>query len=144
MWFGYESKRVMKIKIVFFSLLVALLLAACVDSASVRYGDSGSHYKKGPPPHAPAHGYRHKYHNHDMIYDSGVDVYVVVGWQDHYFDNGFYFRYRDGRWQISATLSSDWKDANERDVPKKLFKSKGKKSKSHPGKGKDKKKKWDD
>lgn len=135
-----------KIKILFFSIAVALL-AACVDSASVRYGDSGPHYKNGPPPHAPAHGYRHKHNKHDMIYDSGVDVYVVVGWQDHYFDNGFYFRYHDGRWQISATLGSGWKDARQRDVPRKLYKSKVKKSKyydDHPGKGKDKKKKWDD
>ncbi|MDH5358015.1 MAG: hypothetical protein OEY48_06110 [Gammaproteobacteria bacterium] len=138
----------MKIKTIFIALLAALLVG-CVDSASVKYGDSAPHYKKGPPPHAPAHGYRHKHQQHDMIYDSGIRAYVVVGWLEHYFDEGFYFRFRDGRWQMSASLNDgEWKDARDHDVPKGLWKArkhKGKHSKhhkEHPGKGK--KPDWDD
>lgn len=139
----------MKLQTIFL-IFVTVFLTACVGSTSVRY-DSDPHpqYKKGPPPHAPAHGYRHKHHKHDMIFDSGVGAYVVVGWAEHYFDNGVYFRYRDGRWQIGLSLEGgDWKDARDHEVPRGLLRSKkhkGKHSKhhkEHPGKGK--KPKWDE
>ncbi|MDC9725466.1 MAG: hypothetical protein PSN44_06060 [Gammaproteobacteria bacterium] len=137
----------MKSKIVFISLL-SLFLIGCVDSASVRYGDSKPHYKHAPPPHAPAHGYRHNHKKHDMSYDSGLSVYVVLGLTDHYFDNGIYYRYRDGAWQVSASIGGHWENTVNHAVPSKLFKSKMKELKHqkkhhNKGKGKDKKKKWD-
>ncbi len=135
-------------------------LSACVGRTAVRY-DSDPHYahsddryyKQGPPPHAPAHGYRHKYHNHDLIYDSGLRAYIVVGFPDYYFDNGFYFRYREGDWEMSGRIDDDhgWKHADDRYVPSKLKSSKHKKSKyrdkdrSHDNNGKrDKKRDRDD
>lgn len=139
----------MKIRLLLILSMFALL-TACVDSASVRYGDSHSkpHYENGPPPHAPAHGYRHKHKSHDMEYDSGVGVYVVVGLNDHFFDDGLYFRYRSGNWEVSVNLNSGWGPADQRVVPHKLWKSKNHHSngnnkgkghnKEHPGKGKGK------
>ena len=49
------------------------------------------HKKKGPPPHAPAHGYRHK--NQDGIqlqFDNNLGVYIVITMPGVYFYNGFY------------------------------------------------------
>jgi len=107
---------------------LALSVSGCVKSTSVRYDNhpNYSYYKSGPPPHAPAHGYRHHYHHHDMIYDSGIRSYIVVGWHDHYYSDGFYFRFRDGRWQISINLSDGWRDAREREMPYSLYRSKHK------------------
>jgi len=133
----------MKIRILFVSLL-SMFLIGCVDSASVKYGDSSPHYKSGPPPHAPAHGYRYKHNKHDMSYDTGLSVYVVLGKTDVYYDNGVYFRYRDNGWQVSLGLNNTWENTSKRAVPKKLYQSKVKKSKhqkEHPGKGKSKDKK---
>ena len=128
------------------SILIAsaiIALTGCVDSAGVRYGDSsskGSTYKSGPPPHAPAHGYRHKHHKHEMNYDSGLGAYVVIGKSEVYFDDGLYFRYRNGDWQTSINLDSGWKSTSKNIVPTKLWshksgKSKHYKKKDNPGKG---------
>lgn len=138
----------MKLKLVFIATAI-IALTGCVDSAGVRYGDSGrSTYKSGPPPHAPAHGYRHKHRKHDMSYDSGLGAYVILGKSEVYFDNGLYFRYRNGDWQASVNLGSGWYNADKKVVPKKLWSYKDSdrkhaKKKEHPGKGhgKDKSKK---
>ncbi|MEE9551944.1 MAG: hypothetical protein V3V89_02760, partial [Gammaproteobacteria bacterium] len=49
----------------------------------------------GPPPHAPAHGYRHKHHGHDLEFDSHLGVYVVVGLASVYFLDGLYYKVTD-------------------------------------------------
>lgn len=119
-------------------LMVAMLsLMGCVDRAGVRYSEAEPHYQHpGPPPHAPAHGYRAKYHDHDLIYDSGLEAYLVVGRHDYYFNDGMYFRYRDDRWQFSVRLdSNDWHDAHYEQMPHKLYYSKGDKH-SHKEHGK--------
>ena len=80
--------------------MIALLscgLLGC-SGAYVAAGDSSSHeegYKKGgPPPWAPAHGYRakHKYRyypDHRVYYEGS---------------RGVYFYYGDGQWRVSANL----------------------------------------
>lgn len=97
----------------------------------------------GPPPHAPAHGYRYHYDGVELVYDSGLGVYAVVGYPDYYFYDGYYFRVYDGRWQMSGSLERDWNEAPGRNVPPGLAKKKGKgrekgKHDDHPGKGKGK------
>jgi hypothetical protein len=96
----------------------------------------------GPPPHAPAHGYRHK-HNRDAVvltYDSGIAVYVVSGYKNCWYNDGVYFRLSGSTWEMSARISGPWKVAVvDRDVPVKL-KSKYTVAKSKPAKkGKSKK-----
>lgn len=53
-----------------------------------------AHGKKGPPPWAPAHGYRakHQYHYYPSSY-----VYFDVG-------RTLYFYYENGNWRVSASL----------------------------------------
>lgn len=123
--------------------LIAFGLAGCGTRGNVSYGDGG-HYHEGPPPHAPAHGYRAKHRHHDMHYDSRLGAYVVLGYDDHFYADNYFFRYRDGGWQFSLELDGhDWHRAYDKQVPSKLRKSKGgkgakNKHKDHPGKGKDK------
>ena len=64
----------------------------------------------GPPPHAPAHGYRHKHRHHgvDLVFDSGLGVYLVLGQDAHYFHGDRFFRLSGGVWQVSGELGSGW------------------------------------
>jgi hypothetical protein len=72
----------------------------------------------GPPPHAPAHGYRHKHRSGaELRYHSGLDVYVVAGHTDVYFHDGWFVRIRSGIWQVSATLAGPWEPKTADWVP---------------------------
>ena len=56
----------------------------------------------GPPPHAPAHGYRYKHADGvELIYHAGMKVYLVTSVPDHYFWKDNYYRQRGGKWQQS-------------------------------------------
>lgn len=104
----------------------------------------------GPPPHAPAHGYRRKQRSHgggevDLVFDAGLGVYVVVGVPNRYFWDGYYLRLDDDQWYASVDLDGDggWEPRSEGKVPpglqKKRGHSKGPKGRGnhgpHPAKG---------
>src|SRR5262245_11687981 len=63
------------------------------DGPPVIVREGGAH---GPPPWAPAHGhrrhhqraYQHRDATVDMVFDSGLGVYVVVGLPNYYYWNG--------------------------------------------------------
>jgi hypothetical protein len=79
----------------------------------------------GPPPHAPAHGHRRKheqaYHSHtgsvELVFDSGLGVYVVVGMSDYYYWNNSYLRISDGRWWMSTYLDGEWRPHDADSLP---------------------------
>lgn len=75
--------------------------------------------KAGPPPHAPAHGYRRHHHRDgvDLVFDSHAGVYVVVGWDHHFYSGESYFRFAHGVWETSADLRSGWRAVEVRRVP---------------------------
>ncbi len=79
----------------------------------------------GPPPHAPAHGYRRKHRRSgvNLVFDSGLGVYRVPR-LGHYFHRGKFYRWRNGRWHISAGARGPWRSVAGHAVPSKLFKSK--------------------
>jgi len=110
------------------------LLFACGPVHSVTVGRGGHDQPEvyegpgpghGPPPHAPAHGYRRKhqnaYHQHagevELIFDGGLGVYVVVDIPNYYYWNGAYLRIEGGQWSTCAYLDGDWKPYSERSVP---------------------------
>lgn len=99
---------------------------------------SGSGRKVGPPPHAPAHGCRRKLPKGvEVVYDSGSGVYVVVGFEKHYYLDGHYYRFCSNRWEISMQVDVGWEPARIELVPAKLrgkYKAKHI-SKTHPGRG---------
>lgn len=115
----------MRVLLLLTAALLTVTVSGCATRASVGYGDHDRHYHGGPPPHAPAHGYRAKHHHHDMVYDSRLGAYVVLGYDDYYYNDGWYFRYHDGFWQINADLRDrDWRDADHYRVPEGLRHSK--------------------
>ena len=95
------------LKIIITTVFAGMLLV--VTGCAVHHvPHDNTDYGYGPPPHAPAHGYRAKYHQHDLVYDSHLGVYIVVGFRDHYFHDGYYYRHdRDG-WHYSRDLDRDW------------------------------------
>ena len=122
----------------FHTLLAALacapLLACPHHSVTIAGGHPGHDpgppvvregHGHGPPPHAPAHGYRRKheqaYHAHtgsvELVFDSGLGVYVVVGMSDYFFWNGSYLRISDGRWWMSTYLDGDWRPRDAQSLP---------------------------
>lgn len=129
-----------------FLLAVTLICASIVlvscRSARVRRTSSHKHeqvYVQGPPPHAPAHGYRHKHREHgvELVYDSGLGVYVVVELSNHFYFKGHYYRHGETQWEIGVHVNGPWEVVAEESLPKGLrSKKKGKgKPKEHPGKG---------
>jgi hypothetical protein len=125
----------MKSKTVFLCAVVlacaALMLTSC-SRVSVRGTSRGRIGRgNGPPPHAPAHGYRHKHkvEGVDLVYDSGRRVYVVVGLPDHYYYDGHFFRIRGAQWEMSLNTTYGWKPVYENSIPpglRKKGKAKGK------------------
>lgn len=110
---------------------VVLLITVLLSTVLVL---TGCHYHRpyspgrgyGPPPHAPAHGYRAKQHGHDLVYDSSLGVYVVVGLPGVYYHDGLYYRYRDDHWYYSGDLDRDWRDyGGDRRLPPGLAKKHG-------------------
>jgi hypothetical protein len=127
-----------------FAVILAGFVLICSSCSRVIVHPSG--HKKvghGPPSHAPAHGYRRKnHHGVEMTYDSGCGVYVVVGFTNHYFFEGHYYRFGHDGWQVSLNVNSGWKAAGEESLPHGLRgKHKGKHAKkTHPGRGRGMKK----
>ena len=88
-----------------------------------------TYHKSGPPPHAPAHGYRHKHQNrHELEYDSKAGAYIVLNVPETYFGNNLYIRLSTyGDWMVSTTLEGGWRVAVGNEVPYRLREYKGKK-----------------
>jgi hypothetical protein len=77
-------------------------------------------HASGPPPHAPAHGYRHKHHGHELVFDATLGVYVVVAFPELWFLDGSYFRWYGERWEMGVDLNGPWRAARAEAVPFKL------------------------
>lgn len=89
-------------------LIIALFTLTSCANLSVRYPvkAKGGY---GPPPHAPAHGYRHKHpQGHEIVYDSGLGVYVVVDLDDYYYHENRYYRLDRDRWEMSVHIRGPW------------------------------------
>jgi hypothetical protein len=72
----------------------------------------------GPPPHAPAHGYRRKHPSGaELRFEASLGVYVVVGQTEVYFHDGWFIRIRSGAWQVSAALEGPWKPRDVASIP---------------------------
>ena len=75
----------------------------------------------GPPPHAPAHGYRWKHDHRDYVYDQGLGVYVVGGLRDVWYLDDSYFRLVGDRWEIAVDVGGPWRVASARRIPVRLY-----------------------
>ena len=123
------------------SVCMLLMLVSC-HSFSIGAGSGRRHRPKyGPPPHAPAHGYRHKHQGVELVYDSGRGVYVVIDLPSHYYFKGRYYRRGEVQWEAGVHIDGSWEFISEDELPRGLrAKEKGKgkakgKSKERPGRG---------
>ena len=80
--------------------------------------------KGAPPPHAAAHGLRHRQDAEPgepgaarIAFDSERGFHVVVGYPDHYWDAGRYFRLKRGEWRVADHVEGPWVRVEARDVP---------------------------
>ena len=110
----------------------------CASSSSVRYAESGPAKSQGhgPPPHAPAHGYRAKTHEGvELVFRSDLGVYVVVGASDYYFHDGVFYHQDSIGWIVGKHVDGPWKNVSVSQLPPGLqSESKGKgKAKGHSG-----------
>jgi hypothetical protein len=112
----------------------AALLSGCVYHHHHRSGPVAVVQRGGPPPWAPAHGYRHKHpHGVELVFDSGLGVYVVLGHPGCYFYRDRFLRYDDGYWRATLDLKGSWVVVRAEEVPAGL---RGKHAKKmHPGRG---------
>jgi len=115
------------------ALVTALTISGCL-AVSV---DDKPNRGYGPPPHAPAHGYRHHHQGAELAFDSGIGVYAVVGYPNHYYSNGRFLRLHGSAWQQSASPNGPWIACSSRSLPaglRKLHptKAKGFKGKANP------------
>jgi hypothetical protein len=75
----------------------------------------------------------------ELVFDSGRGVYVVVGHSDHYYHDGYFYRFRDSIWEMSLKPDSGWKVVSGRSLPMGLkVKANGKVIGKVMGKGKGK------
>jgi hypothetical protein len=92
--------------------LLLVAAAAFVASGCITHHHHGGWEGPGhgPPPWAPAHGYRHKHHQDgvQLVFDSGLGVYVVVGQPYHWFHHDHYYWLRDGEWHRSQHIGGPW------------------------------------
>ena len=106
---------------------IALAIAGTIGVSGCVYhrpaaAPSVHSHRHGPPPHAPAHGYRHKHHrdNLELVFDSGLGVYLVVGWPGYYWHVDRYVRWSDGHWSASARVDGRWLVVGSDQIPAKL------------------------
>lgn len=94
-----------------------LLLAVCDTASAFRLFFWRRPARQGPPAHAPAHGYRRQHIcGYELVFDTGLGVYVAVGHTDIYYHQGHFYRCHAGVWQIS--LRADvWKPAGIDKLP---------------------------
>ena len=144
----HQSRRILVV-----ASTTLILLLGCGPLSSVTIGKSERHSVRaekshggGPPPHAPAHGYRHKRQHQgrdlELVFDSDLGVYVVVGVPNHFYWKGYYLRIDGDQWYASVNLDSGWEPRSEPSLPpgmrnhKKHPKAKrGNSKKSGPAKG---------
>jgi hypothetical protein len=112
----------------FHALCVGALfgLSGCVsvhhDHDRGRYERAPAYERShGPPPHAPAHGYRQHRHGVDHVFDGRLGVYTVVGQPHTYWHDGGYWRHSQGYWERGARpRGGHWSRADWKHVPKQL------------------------
>jgi hypothetical protein len=96
---------------------VAFLLSACA-STGIMVDQPGG---KGPPPHAPAHGYRRKNRQGmEMTFDSHLGVYIMMNYPMHYYFDGRYYRKNKNKWESSKDINKKWKGIKKQKLPKGL------------------------
>jgi hypothetical protein len=112
---------------------VAMALIVAGATACVQV----NHYDKRPKTKVQKVKVVKKKHPHaadvELVFDSDLDVYVVVGHPGHYHDGHRFYRKLKGRWWVSTDLHDHWVVISTKKIPPGLQRlgKKGKKGR-HP------------
>lgn len=124
-------------------LLISVVLLLIITSCSTVgvYKMPGIGVGNGPPAHAKAYGYRRKQvAGVELIFDSGLGVYIVDGHPDYYYHEGYFYRVRGSAWEMSLQLNTGWSCVSISSLPPGLQAKSNGKVKNHSmgrsGKGK--------
>lgn len=101
-------------------LVAGILLMTSACTVAVR----DDLYYHGPPPHAPAHGYRYHYRDHgvSLVFDSHLRLYLVLDFPGYYYHHGYYYHWDDYHWLRSKHFRRGWQHFDQKHLPKKLYK----------------------
>ncbi|UCF15904.1 MAG: hypothetical protein JSW59_00295 [Phycisphaerales bacterium] len=98
------------------SVCVLLVTASC--SSTHVHHPPGRGIGHGPPPHAPAHGHRRKHvAGVEVVFDTGRGLYVVIGYPDHYYHDGYFYRLTGGVWEMSLKIDGGWARVSGKPLP---------------------------
>jgi len=106
---------------------VALTVPGCIRETYYR-GTNDAVYvqKQGPPPWAPAHGYRRKHPGGALlVYDAGLGCYAVEGHPSCYFQGNRFYCRRGGAWSGGPSLGGPWTVVSLQQLPPGLAKKWG-------------------
>jgi hypothetical protein len=109
-------------------LCKAVICAVVLVSASLLLGSC----YVGPA--HPSHGYVYAHGGIDMVFDSGLGLYIVTGYPDYYFFSGRYYRYHSPYWEYSSRLNGPWKMERYESLPRGL-RERGEYREPPPGRG---------
>jgi len=123
--------RIVRISIVVLLLATSIAVLGCSRTVIRAGGSSGTgkgrttqtvqNNKKGPPPHAPAHGYRHKHGDGVvLVFEADLGVYVVSGHKDLYYYKDRYYRHHNKKWQSSGHVDGPWRKSPDSKIPQGL------------------------
>lgn len=140
-------KRIVRISLIVLLLATGIALLGCsrtviraggTHSGNGRTTQTVQNDKKGPPPHAPAHGYRHKHSDGIvLVFDSKLGVYVVSGYTNLYYYQDRFYRQHKNNWQSSGHYEGPWRNSPGNTVPTGLLANVAK-ADDNNGKGNDK------
>ena len=81
----------------------------------------------GPPPLAPAHGWRRRHPDGvEIMYRSELGAYVVVGIDDAYYCDDVFYLWDSGRWLRAPHFTGPWLAVPASEVPANLTRRPGK------------------
>ena len=81
----------------------------------------------GPPPLAPAHGWRRRHPDGvEIVYRSELGAYVVVGVDDAYYCDDVFYLWDSGRWLRAPHFTGPWLAVPASEVPANLTRRPGK------------------
>jgi hypothetical protein len=107
---------------IFIQGAVSLAAGAMLSACAYGPGPGGG----GPPPWAPAHGYRRKHPGGaTLVYDTGLGVYVVAGMPGYYYIDDRFYRAVNGAWQVAVAIDGPWQPAEAGGVPPGLARRNG-------------------
>lgn len=98
------------------SIMLLLIMTSC--STVDVYQRPGPGIGHGPPAHARAHGYRRKQvAGFELVFDSDLGLYVVVGHPDHYYCKGYFYRLHESKWERSQQPGRGWICVSDKSIP---------------------------